>query len=191
LAKGQYYGSAPTTTKYAAFTGGFATLVGVLGLISLWIDKLPSLVIIGLDGVSALLLVAGGIVSSLLMLPIISALLTSIAHPSRLTAHQAFAVGLKGVTCEKVDNIREAIDMVDNHLLNEGTNGDFSWGFRDRFCSAKECDDNKASDLILSRCKTAVANEVLLFITFALAVGTVVISWLYWRKGKGGPRRYV
>jgi hypothetical protein len=62
-AKWQMYDSVPATTSYNAFTGAFAALVAFIGIAAIWVSAIPSLIMSGLDGVTALLLLAGGIVS--------------------------------------------------------------------------------------------------------------------------------
>ncbi|KAI3531612.1 hypothetical protein CABS01_00232 [Colletotrichum abscissum] len=74
LVKGQKIGDAPTTTKYSTFTGGFGLAVAVLGLVAVFIDAIPALVVIAADALSGVLLLGGGI---------------------------AFAIGLHGVACDE------------------------------------------------------------------------------------------
>ncbi|KAK1640195.1 marvel domain-containing protein [Colletotrichum phormii] len=76
LVKGQKIGDAPTTTKYSTFTGGFGLAVAVLGLVSVFIDAIPALVVMAADALSGVLLLGGGI---------------------------AFAIGLRGVACKNDD----------------------------------------------------------------------------------------
>ncbi|CAN8101266.1 unnamed protein product [Discula destructiva] len=59
--KAQEYGNSPTTTRYSVFVGAFGMLVGVLGLIAVFLDRIPSLVPMVADGLGALLSLAGGI----------------------------------------------------------------------------------------------------------------------------------
>ncbi|KAK1721787.1 hypothetical protein BDP67DRAFT_539889 [Colletotrichum lupini] len=61
LVKGQKIGDAPTTTKYSTFTGGFGLAVAVLGLVAVFIDAIPALVVMAADAVSGVLLLGGGI----------------------------------------------------------------------------------------------------------------------------------
>jgi hypothetical protein len=64
-AKWQMYGSVPATTAFAAFTGGFAVLISLVGVVSIWISAIPALIMSMADGLASLLLLAGGIVSPL------------------------------------------------------------------------------------------------------------------------------
>jgi hypothetical protein len=61
----QQIGSVPTTTAYCAFTGAFALLVTIVGFAAMWFSAIPKMIMSGLDGLTALLLLAGGIVSLL------------------------------------------------------------------------------------------------------------------------------
>jgi hypothetical protein len=59
----QQIGSVPTTTAYCAFAGAFALLVTIVGFAAMWFTAIPNMIMSGLDGLTALLLLAGGIVS--------------------------------------------------------------------------------------------------------------------------------
>jgi hypothetical protein len=61
--KWQVYGSVPATTAFAASTGGFAVLVSLVGIASIWISAIPALIMSMVDGLASVLLLAGGIVS--------------------------------------------------------------------------------------------------------------------------------
>lgn len=63
LIKGQRVGDSPTTTRYSAFTGGFGLAVALFGIVSVFFEAIPALVVMAVDAVSGLLLLAGGIVS--------------------------------------------------------------------------------------------------------------------------------
>ena len=62
-AKWQMFDSVPATTAYAAFAGGFALLVSLIGFASIWISAIPALIMSMADGLASVLLLAGGIVS--------------------------------------------------------------------------------------------------------------------------------
>jgi hypothetical protein len=63
-AKWQRYESVPATTAYAAFAGGFAVLISLVGIASIWISEIPALIMSMVDALASVLLLAGGIVSS-------------------------------------------------------------------------------------------------------------------------------
>lgn len=62
LIKSQVYGSV-AANNYAAFTGGFGLLVGLLGIAAVFIEPLAGLIMVAADALAALFLLAGGIVS--------------------------------------------------------------------------------------------------------------------------------
>jgi protein-S-isoprenylcysteine O-methyltransferase Ste14 len=62
-AKWQEHDSVPATTSFNAFAGALTALVAIIGIAAIWFSAIPSLIMSGLDGVTALLLLAGGIVS--------------------------------------------------------------------------------------------------------------------------------
>lgn len=63
-AKWQRYESAPATTAYAAFAVGFAVLISLVGIASIWISEIPALIMSMVDALASVLLLAGGIVIS-------------------------------------------------------------------------------------------------------------------------------
>ncbi|KAJ5985751.1 hypothetical protein N7499_007957 [Penicillium canescens] len=62
LAKGQQLGSVPSETSYGAFSGGIGVLAALIGTVAIFIDSLDGVVTWVLDGVSALALLAAGII---------------------------------------------------------------------------------------------------------------------------------
>jgi len=64
LIKGQNYPSAvPSQTSYAAFCGGWGIIIALIGIAALFVEALQGIIVAGLDGLTALLTLAGGIVS--------------------------------------------------------------------------------------------------------------------------------
>lgn len=63
-AKWQGAGSVPATTAFAAFVGAFGVLVAIIGFVAARIDSIPNLIMAGLDGLTSVLMLAGGIVSA-------------------------------------------------------------------------------------------------------------------------------
>jgi hypothetical protein len=160
LLKGQVYGNTPTTTRYSVFTGAFGMIVAAVGLVCLFVQAIPAIVPMVLDALAGLLLVAGGI---------------------------AFAVGLKGIRCDE----DHADALYGNGLLNEGciTAQD---GFP--YCGVREgtrTDDQgrELFDKLNGRCKTAMSDEIMQFVLFAVCAILVGIGFLIMRKGKGGSSR--
>ncbi|KAF3059248.1 putative acid phosphatase protein [Daldinia childiae] len=62
LAKQQVEGSPPAETSFGSFCGAFGILVSLIGIAALFIDKIPSIVSMGADGVATALYLAGAIV---------------------------------------------------------------------------------------------------------------------------------
>ncbi|KAH6654157.1 marvel domain-containing protein [Truncatella angustata] len=61
LAKHQVIGSPPTETSFSSFVGAFGIIVSVLGLASLWIDRIPVFVVMSADALLSIFYLAGGI----------------------------------------------------------------------------------------------------------------------------------
>ncbi|KAJ5301496.1 hypothetical protein N7508_006359 [Penicillium antarcticum] len=62
LAKGQQIGSVPAETSYGAFSGGIGILAALIGVAALFIESLDGIITWILDGVSALALLAAGVI---------------------------------------------------------------------------------------------------------------------------------
>ena len=63
-AKWQMFDSVPANTAFAAFAGGFALLISLVGIASIWISAIPALMMSMVDGLAAVILLAAGVVSS-------------------------------------------------------------------------------------------------------------------------------
>jgi hypothetical protein len=63
LARQQKYGKVPSQTSYAAFTGALGIIASVIGIASLFVDKLRGVFTWVLDGVTSIALLAAGVVS--------------------------------------------------------------------------------------------------------------------------------
>lgn len=61
--KWQTYNDVPATNGFAAFTGAFGALAGVVGLAAIWISPLAGLVMSIIDWLATVFFLAGGIVS--------------------------------------------------------------------------------------------------------------------------------
>ncbi|KAF6835993.1 hypothetical protein CPLU01_03898 [Colletotrichum plurivorum] len=102
LIKGQRIGDSPTTTRYSAFTGGFGLAVALFGIVSVFFEAIPALIVMAVDAVSGLLLLAGGI---------------------------AIAIGLRGTTCDPTTQ-DDWDKLQDNDLVNRGkAKVDGKWGY--------------------------------------------------------------
>ncbi|KAI2780163.1 hypothetical protein F4815DRAFT_499938 [Daldinia loculata] len=61
LAKQQVEGAPPAETSFGSFCGAFGILVSLIGIAALFVDKIPSIVPIGADGLATALYLAGAI----------------------------------------------------------------------------------------------------------------------------------
>ncbi|KAI1099922.1 membrane-associating domain-containing protein [Jackrogersella minutella] len=61
LAKQQEVGSPPSETSFGSFCGAFGILISLIGLASVFIDKLPAFVVLAADGIASALYLAGAI----------------------------------------------------------------------------------------------------------------------------------
>ncbi|KAK3906003.1 marvel domain-containing protein [Staphylotrichum tortipilum] len=61
MIKSQVFGTAPVTTRYSTFTGGFGLIVCGVGVIAMFMSFVPSIVPIGLDILAGLFFLGGGI----------------------------------------------------------------------------------------------------------------------------------
>ncbi|KAH8897170.1 hypothetical protein GQ53DRAFT_818449 [Thozetella sp. PMI_491] len=164
--KNHLIGDAPATMRYAVFLGAYGLILAALGVASLFLEAIPSIIPVGFKAIGALLFVAGGI---------------------------AWAVGLKGLSCS--DSTSPNIDnLYTNPLLNQGcvtkpANKDYP------YCAVvgdapAEYTIDYAFPGLKSNCQKALADEVLMFVSFALIVALIVLGFLY-RKRRGGSSSYV
>jgi hypothetical protein len=64
LIRGHHWGSLPSSIGYAAFVGGVTILAALVGVAATWVSFLEGVVGLAVDGIVAILNIAGGIVSS-------------------------------------------------------------------------------------------------------------------------------
>lgn len=67
LAKHQVVEGPPAETSFASFTGGFGVFAAAIGIAAIFLEAIPSLVPLALDGLSALFFLAGGIALTMAM----------------------------------------------------------------------------------------------------------------------------
>ena len=60
----QWWGTAPATSSYSAFAGAFGIFAGLVGIAAAFFEVIPQLIMGAVDALSALLLLAGGVVST-------------------------------------------------------------------------------------------------------------------------------
>ncbi|CRK06275.1 hypothetical protein BN1723_001707 [Verticillium longisporum] len=96
LLRGQLYGTPPGSIQFAVFVGSVGLVVALLGLAGMFVDKIPSNVVMVFDVMSGLLLIGGGI---------------------------AYAVALGGIECEWHENLDEVEgdDWWESPIVNAGS----------------------------------------------------------------------
>lgn len=62
LSRHQYYGKVPSQTSFAAFAGALGIIAAIVGIASLFIQRLKGVISWVLDGVTSIALLAAGIV---------------------------------------------------------------------------------------------------------------------------------
>lgn len=65
LMNGQKIGSPPATTVYSVFTGASGLVVAAFGLVAMFVEAVPTLLVLAVGSISGILLLAAGIVRSL------------------------------------------------------------------------------------------------------------------------------
>ncbi|KAI0015000.1 marvel domain-containing protein [Xylariomycetidae sp. FL0641] len=61
LSKQQKIGSVPSETSFSIFAGAFGILAAIIGLLHVFWDKIPALVVMAIDGLACVFYLAGGI----------------------------------------------------------------------------------------------------------------------------------
>jgi len=153
LARGQVVGHTPATTGYGAFVGAFTIIAGIIGVVAIFATALPEIISWAVDALAALFLLAGGI---------------------------AFAVGLKGTSCSKVNTA-----LVQNDLLNCGYLGSKKGTNGGPTCTGSN-DASKILAAVQSRCRQATADEAFLWMTLVITIAALVVSFLSRGRGSRG-----
>ncbi|EGY14719.1 hypothetical protein VDGD_05883 [Verticillium dahliae] len=96
LLRGQLDGAPPGSIQFAVFVGSVGLVVALLGLAGMFVDKIPSNVVMVFDVMSGLLLIGGGI---------------------------AYAVALGGIECERHESSDEVVgkDWWESPIVNAGS----------------------------------------------------------------------
>ncbi|KAJ5391687.1 hypothetical protein N7509_007177 [Penicillium cosmopolitanum] len=137
LARQQYYGKVPSQTNYAAFTGALGIIAAAIGFASMFIDRLKGIISWVLDGVTAISLLAAGI---------------------------AYAVALRGTSC---DDDKVGGSTWDNPLISGGCYYDDD--------GAKWCRDG---GVVKKRCTRATADAAFMFLACIACIGALVSSYI-------------
>ncbi|KAK0284190.1 hypothetical protein LTR35_005905 [Friedmanniomyces endolithicus] len=146
--KWQYFGAAPATTSYSAFAGAFGVLAALIGIAASFVEAIPEVIMVGVDGLAAMLLLAGGL---------------------------AFAIGLKGVTCNNDESTAES-SLLNGGSITSGT--DTLYGFPTTNYHA----------VLSGRCRTAEADSAFLFLGFLASLAAAVLCFLASKRGGRGVK---
>jgi hypothetical protein len=158
LAKGQTRGyKVPATTGYGSFCGAFALVAALIGIAAALAPAVPDIVSWAVDGLAALLLVAGGI---------------------------AFAVGLKGVNCGLYDITMAFNDIINCGF--KGKKDPHCTPYTCGATCRADTNEKVQGDYMMGRCRTARADEVFLFLAFLVTGVALAFSFVTRGKGRSG-----
>lgn len=139
-------------------------IVGAVGLVALWIEKIPSLVPIVADGLAALVFVAGGI---------------------------AWAVGMKGQTCT-LSSLQKLYDnpLLNQGCQPEDSKGERYCYVAGKQTEDPWPLENIWPNPMKGVCQKAFANEAFQFLGFAGAVILIILGFLAMRN-RGSKSKFV
>lgn len=92
LIRGHHWGGLPASLGYGAFVGGVTILAALVGVAAVWLEFLDGIVGLAVDGLAAILNIAGGVVSADVALTP-----ETPANDSAVPGHQAQRHGLQGL----------------------------------------------------------------------------------------------
>jgi hypothetical protein len=96
-------------------------------------------------------------------------------------------IGLGGIQC---DLVASGEQMLTNPLLNQGDD-------RSRCSADGPCpgvvfrangDAKEAANLLLGNCQKARSDQIIQFLLFGLALGSIFLTFLFWKNGKPSKR---
>ncbi|KAK5002238.1 hypothetical protein LTR28_011659 [Elasticomyces elasticus] len=135
-------------------------LAALIGVAAIFVEAIQGLIMPIIDALAALLLLAAGIPKKR-------------QHERRkltISARQAIAVGLKGVSCT------DRFTVIPNKLLNGGGCVALDGGYG---CAWK--DDNE----LKGRCQKAEADAVFIFLACLVTLGLIGLAFLSRKRGGG------
>ncbi|KAK4987008.1 hypothetical protein LTR66_007705 [Elasticomyces elasticus] len=160
LARHQLFGPVPATTSYSAFAGAFAMLAALIGVAAIFVEAIQGLIMPIIDALAALLLLAAGIPNTR----------QHVTRKLTISARQAIAVGLKGVSCTN------PYTTTLNKLLNGGDCGLSKGEINCEYTSYNE---------LKGRCQKAEADAVFVFLAFLVTLGLIGLAFLFRKRGGG------
>ncbi|KAK8050710.1 hypothetical protein PG994_012440, partial [Apiospora phragmitis] len=157
LAKQQLVGPVPPEIGFSSFAGAFAMVACLVGVAGLWVNSIPGVVTMAMDGIAAVVYLVGGII------------LTS---------------ALKVVSSCSAISDEAQISIGSNKLLTVGcTTANYG---SNPSCSELQVDDPK-KDPSISRCQRAVTDYAFDYFGFTLYVAMVFLGYVLARRGGSRP----
>lgn len=153
LIRGHHWGDLPASLGYGAFVGGLSFVAALIGLAATWFDFLGGIVGLVIDGIVALVNLAGGVL---------------------------FAIKLKGVECKEWSDMGNAWELVSNEWFNGGFQE--LGGHRYSWVQVNKSEQDFA-DTILGHCRESQADTAFMFMTAVVVIVCALLVWLRMRKG--------
>ncbi|KAI0480750.1 hypothetical protein GGR56DRAFT_627438 [Xylariaceae sp. FL0804] len=163
LAKQQAVGSPPTETSFSSFCGAFGILATLIGILAIFVEKVPAFGVMAVDGLASVFYLAGAIA------------LTVALHPvGSCTSHSLLQRSLR----------------LDNKLLNGGCKHEK--GLTGLYCpnAGSGTSDSNGDNYTSGRCQRVQVDYVFEYLGFLFGVGIILTTFLLRRRG-GGSRAYV
>ncbi|KAK4674846.1 hypothetical protein QC763_124230 [Podospora pseudopauciseta] len=163
--KGQVYGDPPTTTKFTIFVAAFTIVVAVANLLGAiwwtWLeDIVPTIALMALDGIAALLVIAAGI---------------------------AWSIGLKDTHgCSLGDDDGRGLyftGLINGGLIDVGGPQPLAGYLREEDLKSPDLAFSRLQGL----CHKAVANQSLMFVVGVALCGSL-IGLRFWSYKRGGQK---
>ncbi|KAK8087888.1 hypothetical protein PG997_002849, partial [Apiospora hydei] len=159
LANQQRVGSAPPEIGFSSFAGGFAIVTCLVGAAGLWVDSIPGIVTMVMDGIAAVVYLVGGII------------LTS---------------ALKSVSSCTGTSDDEIIARGYNKVLNFGCPTMDSTP-TPACADLMVTDSDLSADPTIPRCQRAITDYSFDFVGLALCVVMVFLGYVLARRGGSRP----
>ncbi|GAW21686.1 hypothetical protein EKO27_g3110 [Xylaria grammica] len=104
LAKQQVIGSPPTETSFFSFAGAFGLVVSGIGILAIFIEKIPRVGVIAADALASVFYLAGAIALTIALKPV-----SSCTSSSDLAGYQRYNNKLLNGGCEHVKGVDQPI----------------------------------------------------------------------------------
>ncbi|XP_014559198.1 hypothetical protein COCVIDRAFT_24469 [Bipolaris victoriae FI3] len=153
LIRGHHWGNLPAGLGYGAFVGGLSFVAAFIGLAATWFEFLGGMVGLVIDGVVALVNLAGGVL---------------------------YAINLAGTDCEmSAEDPSNINKMIENEWFNGGCQSPgFCWNGYEY-----SRNPSKQIAVYEGHCKEAKADAVFMFLTAVVMIVCALLVWLRMRRG--------